>query len=73
MKAAGLNPLTHYHQFGWTEERDPSASFDSSSYLAAHADVAAAKIDPMQHFLQFGLYEGRPAVADGSFGFGAQG
>ena len=31
--AAGINPLDHYHQFGWHEGRDPSANFDTTLYL----------------------------------------
>ena len=40
--AAGINPLDHYHQFGWREGRDPSVDFDTDVYLAHHPDVAAA-------------------------------
>jgi len=66
--AAGINPLAHYHAFGWKEGRNPSAAFDTSSYLSAYGDIAAANIDPMAHFLQFGAYEGRSSFADGVIG-----
>jgi len=73
VRAAGVNPLTHYDTNGWREGRDPSVEFDTSAYLAAQTDVARAGIDPMQHFLQFGLVEGRPSYADGTFGAGLVG
>ena len=68
MKAAGVNPLDHYHQSGWYEGRDPSAGFDTTDYLAAYADVKAASVDPLAHFLQFGIHEGRLPFGDGHFG-----
>ena len=68
MKAANVNPLDHYNQFGWHEGRDPSTGFDTASYLANYADVSAAHINPLTHFLQFGMNEGRSAFADGVWG-----
>ena len=68
MKAAGINPLDHYHAAGWTEGRDPSVGFDTSEYLGHYADVAAAHIDPLLHFLQSGIHEGRSPFADGVWG-----
>jgi hypothetical protein len=68
VKAAGINPLDHYHQFGWNEGRDPGVNFDSSSYLATYADVKAAGVDPLTHYLDFGRHEGRSAFADGVWG-----
>jgi hypothetical protein len=66
--AAGIDPLDHYHQFGWREGRDPSVGFDTTSYLAAYPDVVAAQVDPLAHFLQFGIHEGRSPFADGIWG-----
>ncbi|MET0709194.1 MAG: calcium-binding protein, partial [Tardiphaga sp.] len=65
---ANVNPLDHYHDYGFKEGRDPSANFDSKAYLASYADVKAAGIDPMEHYLQYGALEGRSAFADGKFG-----
>jgi hypothetical protein len=39
--AAGVNPFEHFHQFGWSEGRLSSPSFDARQYLAHYADVAA--------------------------------
>ena len=44
---------------GWREGRDPSPVFDTSAYLAANPDIAAAGLDPLDHYLRFGVYEGR--------------
>jgi hypothetical protein len=68
VKAAGINPLTHYDQFGWKEGRDPSVSFDTKHYLAAYPDVAATQADPLVHFLAHGMQEGRSSFADGVWG-----
>ena len=68
VKAAGVNPLDHFHQSGWHEGRDPSVNFDTTDYLANYPDIAAANIDPLAHFLRLGIHEGRSAVADGVWG-----
>ena len=47
---------------------DPSVGFDTTAYLAAYPDVAAAGVNPLVHFLQFGQHEGRSAFADGVWG-----
>jgi hypothetical protein len=67
-KAAGINPLDHYNQFGWHEGRDPSVAFDTTDYLSHYADVANAHVNPLSHFLANGIHEGRSAFADGVWG-----
>jgi len=49
----------HYNTFGWLEGSDPSASFDTSYYLGANTDVAAAGVNPFNHFLANGSAEMR--------------
>ena len=61
-------PLWHFQTTGWKEGRDPSVNFDTTSYLAAYHDVAAANINPLMHFLAFGQQEGRSAFAGGVWG-----
>lgn len=56
--------LQHYNQWGWHEGRDPSAFFDTSGYLAAYADVAAAGINPLEHYHDWGWREGRDPSVD---------
>lgn len=70
--AAGVNPFSHYLQYGVNEGRAPSASFpsfasfDSAAYLAANSDLAGAGIDTPQeayaHFVVYGQFEGRPGA-----------
>lgn len=72
--AAGVNPFTHYLQFGAAEGRAPSdsfpsfASFDSAAYLAANPDLGAAGIDTPNeayaHFVIFGQFEGRAGAPE---------
>ena len=62
---AGMNPLEHYHVYGWTEGRDPSPQFDTKGYLTTNTDVADAHIDPLTHYLQHGSHELRTIVNDG--------
>ena len=40
VRRAGLDPLQHFLNHGWTEGRDPSAGFSTAGYLAANPDVA---------------------------------
>ena len=42
--------------------------FDTTGYLAANPDVAAAGINPLDHYLTLGTYEGRTVVNDGLWG-----
>jgi Ca2+-binding RTX toxin-like protein len=54
----------HYQTIGWHEGRDPNALFDTSGYISAYSDVAAAGINPLDHFSQFGWKEGRdPSIS----------
>jgi hypothetical protein len=55
----GMDADTHYAQFGWQEGRDPNAAFSTTGYLAANADVAAAKVNPLTHYETQGWKEGR--------------
>ncbi|WP_186424465.1 hypothetical protein [Pannonibacter sp. I15F10I1] len=70
--AAGVNPFTHFMNFGAKEGRAPSAtfpsfaSFDDKAYLAANADLAAAGITTKnaayEHFVKHGQFESRPGA-----------
>ena len=63
VRAAGVDPLLHFEQFGWKEGRDSSAGFSTTKYLAAYADVRAAGLDPLLHYVQYGQAEGRAAFS----------
>lgn len=73
VRAAGLNPLQHYLQFGINENRAIDTkgdrlpvTFNSTAYLAANPDVAKAGLNPLAHFLTAGADEGRAASWDGN-------
>ena len=53
---------------GRRPRRHPSPGFNTTDYLAAYGDVAAAHVNPLAHFLQFGIHEGRSPFADGVWG-----
>ena len=63
--SSGADPLLHYCEFGWIEDRDPSASFSSSSYLAANPDVVASGMNPLWHYAAFGREERRAMAPAG--------
>lgn len=66
VKANGSTGLTwaqfaenHYNTFGRFEGSNPNSVFNTTEYLTANPDVAAAGVNPFQHFLTFGVNEGR--------------
>jgi glycosyltransferase involved in cell wall biosynthesis/SAM-dependent methyltransferase/uncharacterized coiled-coil protein SlyX len=59
VRAAGIEPATHYFLSGWREHRDPSERFSTRTYLQKHSDVAAAGINPLLHYIDHGQAEGR--------------
>jgi S-layer protein len=71
--AAGMNPFTHFLQFGSLENRQPFGSFpnegngfDPAAYAAANSDLATAGITTdaalYQHFAVYGQFESRPGA-----------
>ncbi|MEM7719690.1 MAG: hypothetical protein AAF222_10850 [Pseudomonadota bacterium] len=48
---SGLDASFHYAKHGWREGRDPSPSFSTKGYLAAHPNVALRGINPLLHFI----------------------
>lgn len=59
VKAAGLDAVEHYIEFGWREGRNPTGYFSSDYYLEENADVRASGLNPFFHYLAFGKEEGR--------------
>lgn len=60
-----VNPLTHFCQFGWKEQRQPSSFFSCKKYLAQNKDVAYSGVNPLLHYVRFGQKEGRKPFVDG--------
>lgn len=59
IKAARIDPLMHFLQYGAAEERSPSAIFDTSYYLLQNPDVKHSGVNPLLHFYHNGCHEGR--------------
>lgn len=59
VQAAGIDPLTHYINYGWREGRDPSPLFSTQAYLASYEDVRQSGINPLVHYLRHGCQERR--------------
>jgi hypothetical protein len=57
--AAGVDPVRHYLDNGWSENRDPSISFSTRFYVENNPDVVAAGVNPFYHFVTAGKAEGR--------------
>ena len=56
---SGVDPLTHYIEFGAYEGRSSSSEFDSAFYLNSNTDVFFESINPLYHYITYGRYEGR--------------
>jgi glycosyltransferase involved in cell wall biosynthesis/tetratricopeptide (TPR) repeat protein len=62
VRAAGLDPLRHFEDYGWREGRDPSPHFSSAYYLTCNPDVRTSGINPLFHYVVSGQQEGRLAA-----------
>lgn len=65
VKATGVDPVLHYLNCGWKEDRDCTPYFDGKKYLEKYPDVAASHINPLLHWEKYGKAEGRDCVENG--------
>jgi len=65
--AAGVDPLSHYVNTGWRENRNPNAKFDTEYYLSRNKDVVDAGINPFWHYIVAGRAEGRLPKRPGGY------
>ncbi|MDF3128816.1 class I SAM-dependent methyltransferase [Kiritimatiellaeota bacterium B1221] len=56
---SGQNPIFHWLETGWKENRLPHPDIDTRLYLENYPDVANAGINPLVHYVNFGITEGR--------------
>ena len=61
--AAGVDPLTHFADWGWREGRRPNLYFDTAWYLRHNPDAARAGTNPLLHYIRVGEAENRSPCA----------
>lgn len=66
---AGIDPLSHYLEWGGVEGRSPCQHFDGAYYLRKNPDIAEARVNPLLHYLEHGRFEGRRTVPDFHAGY----
>lgn len=54
VKAAGLDPLSHFLEYGWREGRDPSPQFCVARYISTNPNYRPEDGNPLIHFLRNG-------------------
>lgn len=59
VKKSGADPIAHYFDIGWRDNRDPTRWFCTKDYLDLYPDVAAGGYNPFYHFVVYGRKEGR--------------
>jgi glycosyltransferase involved in cell wall biosynthesis len=57
--ASNVDPLEHFFDYGFLEDRRPNPYFDPSWYLAVNQDVRDAGLQPLLHYAIYGDREGR--------------
>ncbi len=58
VRASGLDPLAHYLNRGFIEQRRPSPLFDHTFYLHQYPRLLEKNENPLLHFLLTGRYQG---------------
>lgn len=59
VESSGMPLAQHYHEFGWLENRGPSADFDTAFYKD-YVDIDGSGLSPMGHYLRIGNLLGYP-------------
>jgi hypothetical protein len=56
---SGLDPATHYRNYGCMELRAPNPDFNPRAYLVANPDLQGFAGDLFLHYIFYGANEGR--------------
>ncbi|WP_434997446.1 glycosyltransferase [Vibrio scophthalmi] len=59
VEISGIDPITHYIEYGVNEGRNPSDSFNTLWYLEEYTDVLILGVNPLYHYIIHGQSEGR--------------
>ncbi|WP_226702101.1 glycosyltransferase [Microbulbifer elongatus] len=62
VREAGLDPESHYYEFGEAEGRWPNQFFNPEFYSKQYSDVAEAGVSALDHYRDIGFQEGREAL-----------
>lgn len=57
VKQNNINPLKHFCEHGWKENRNPNPEFNTKYYKEKYPDIQAAEINPFLHWLKYGKNE----------------
>jgi hypothetical protein len=60
--AHDVDPLIHFHRFGWQEGRKPNPYFDPAWYRRQYPDAEAADINPVLHYIRQGEAAGHRPI-----------
>ncbi len=60
--SSGIDPLKHYCEFGWREERQPNFYFDCRWYAATNPEVVRLGVNPLAHYFLVGEKAGRRPI-----------
>lgn len=52
--SSGVDPLNHFMEYGWRENRDPSKDFSTSYYMRRYQDTIPANTNPLTHYVNKG-------------------
>lgn len=63
VRNAGADPVRHYLECGWKEDRECTPLFDGNEYLRRHPAICEAGINPLLHYELVGKYEKEKPVA----------
>lgn len=59
---AKVDPIKHFCDFGWREQRNPNVYFNTKWYLTTNPDVAMREMNPLVHYALVGEIRGRRPV-----------
>ena len=59
IKSSGQDPIEHFCNYGWKENRNPNEDFSTDYYKEKYPDIAESGMNPFVHWLSYGRNEGR--------------